>query len=85
VFFPFIPRKEPDKFVLQQENNNNDKYLEAEAVFKRADAESNEFADSVLKVCPFQMDAKAHLYHSINFTICDCKKSKCKLKDRTVK
>ena len=51
VFFPFIPRKEPDKFELQQEDGNNDKYLEAEAEFKRADAESSEFADSVLKVC----------------------------------
>ena len=50
AFFPFIPRKEPDKFELQQEESNNDKYFKAEAEFKRADADSNEFADSVLKV-----------------------------------
>ncbi|XP_065883624.1 transient receptor potential cation channel subfamily A member 1-like isoform X2 [Dysidea avara] len=49
AFFPFIPRKEPDKFELQQEESNNDKYFKAEAEFKRADADSNEFADSVLK------------------------------------
>jgi len=39
--------------VLQQEDGNNDKYLEAEAEFNRADAESSEFADSILKVCLF--------------------------------
>ena len=49
VFFPFIPRKKLDKFALQQDGNN-DKYLEAEAEFKKADAESSEFADSILKV-----------------------------------
>ena len=46
ILFPFIERKKVDSF-----NKSEDGYVEAEHEWKKAQAENEEFVESILKVC----------------------------------
>ena len=54
MFFPLIPAKREDRFrsISTQNIKHNKEYLEAVDEWKKAQEESNEFANSILQVFP---------------------------------
>ena len=50
MFFPFIRPKKDEEFQRSGNIEHNEEYLEAEGEYKKAQEESNEFANSILQV-----------------------------------